>query len=202
MNGFIDQVLMWLSDNAYYLGLWSGIAIALAILFPLLNMLLTHLTYKYEISTYGNVPNPPSFTEEQKMLLKKALFWWGRQCDRWYTTTDKKVDELLNGRDINLVDFERIGDATQVGKLYGVNKPSEEVQSVFDELQKAMIPVEMRLRDEVKYKKTNQSLIKEADVLGRQLNIARYSAIAAIASTIATMFLTYIAYLDSISKCN
>ena len=200
INAYVDEILTWFTQAAYYGGLGSGALISLFVFSLMLNKLLLHLTYKYEVSTFGNVQNIPLLSDEQKNLLKKAVYFWDNQCDGWYTTTSHSVDKLLNGQDINVIDFRRIGEATQIGNWENRYKTTEKNQAVFDELYKVMMPVKLKLENEVEYKKINQNLIKDADVLGRQLKIAHYSAVAAIASALASAFLAYITYLQVFSN--
>lgn len=184
-----------LFEASYYLGVVTGVLIAVVILGSVFNRLLTYLTFRYETSTYGAVSNPPELTQEQKNLLTNTLCWWNKQCDSWYITKSICIDKVLAGKKINLIDVQRISDSTQVGKQFGRFEPSEEIQKVFDEFQISLSKLEEKLQQEVDYKKLNHQLVKEMDILSKQLKIARYSAIAALASAIATGLLTYLTYI-------
>lgn len=160
---------------------------------PLLNKLLTRLTYHYETTTSGKVLNPPNLTKNQVELLKETLFWWNKQCDSWYITDSSCVDKALSGQNINLEDVRRIIDATQVGHLHG-REPSPKDKAAFNKFKKALKQTEKELSAEVSFNKLHKKTIDEIDVLTKQLKIAQYSAMAAIASAFATAFLAYITY--------
>lgn len=183
----------WFFQASYYVGIGTGMIISMVILAPLLNRLLTRLTYHYETTTFGQVPNPPKLTKSQIELLKETLFWWNKQCDSWYITDSACVDKALNGQEINLVDVRRIRDATQVGHMCG-KKPPPKAKTAFNKFEQVLAQAEKELSAEVSFKKSRKKLVQEMDVMTKQLKIAQYSAIAAIASACATAFLAYITY--------
>lgn len=186
----------WLFQGSYYVGIGTGLIISGAILFPLLNKLLTHLTYRYETTTFATVIDPPELTKDQIKLLKDTLYWWNLQCDRWYITEPACVDKALIGQEINLIDVHRLRDSTRVGDLCG-KKASPETQNIFDDLEKALARTEAELAEKVRFKKIREKLVDDMDVVTKQLSIAKYSAIAAMASAAAAAFTAYITYLNT-----
>ncbi len=86
-------------------------------------------------------------------------------------------------------------NSTHVGHLCGKKAPAK-TQTAFNKLQKALAKTEEDLRAKVKFKKSRKKLLDEMDIMSKQLNIAKYSAIAAIASAVATAFLAYITYMN------
>lgn len=195
-DSLLENISTPLSETPYYLGLWSGILITVVIFVPVFNKILTHLTFGEELSTHGIVPNPPELTKKQKDDLKDALLWWNKQCDSWYITKLSSVDKALIGEKINLLDIQRIGDATQVGKTFARYKQPKETQEIFDEFKKSLSKIECKLKKEIDYRRLNHKITKEIDTLSKQLKIAKYSAVAAIASAIATGLLAYYALVQ------
>lgn len=203
LSSWLEMAVNWFSANffpllfevSYYLGVGTGILIGAIIFSFFVNKILTYLTFRHEISALGVVPDPPVLTEVQKKLLKETLFWWNKQCDSWYMTSPACVDKALTGKKINLIDVQRISDSTQVGKDHQRFVPSKETQKLFDDFQKSLMILDRKLQHEVDYKKLNYKLVKETDILSKQLKIAQYSALAAVASAIATGFLTYLTYM-------
>lgn len=202
LENIYAEIVSWLSQASYYGGLVSGLLILAFIIIPILNRILIHLTLKHEVSTYGAISNPPPFTEGQKSSLKEALWWWNKQCDGWYISQLSCLDKALTGQKINLADIQRLSDSTQVGKYYNKKyEVSQKTQEAFDALDKSLRETEEKLIKEIEYKKLNSKIIKQVDIVSQNVTLAKYSAIAAVSSALATGLLTYFTFLNRLPPC-
>ncbi len=185
----------WMFQLPYLIGMGVGVIIGLFSL----NKLLVRLFMGHEVSTFGVVENPPKLSGKQIATLKESLYWWNRQCDRWYITEPSSVDKIYTARKINLVDVQRISDAIRHGDMFV--KISKKDKAKFKLLDECLVKTERLLIDEINYKKTHAKVIDELDTLSKQLKITHYAAMAAIASAVATGVMAYMSYSEAINPC-
>jgi len=195
----VKEFFIRIFHEPYTLGMFVGGALSVLVFGHLLNKLLTYLLLGDKISTFGIVKTPPKLSRKQIALLKETLLWWNYQCDKWYFSQPSCVDDALKGRRINLIDIQRLGDATCMGYLNRTisNKMSKEDKRVFTKLRKVLAEVEKEALHELENRKLHDMLIGEMDSLNKQLRISFFAAIAALASAVATISLAVMTYFNN-----
>lgn len=166
-------------------------------LIPVLNKILTVLTFGDELKFAGVLVGAPELSSQQISILRNRLDRINREEDGWYRTDLASVDRLLAGRQINLVDVRRIMYAAEKSSYWQSSSRfgSEEDQVLFDALAVKVLDLARELGAKMDFIRIHREIVDEMDIVGAQLSTAKWAAVASVASAFAAIAMACIAYV-------
>jgi|GEM_PF-5821071 len=132
-------------------------------------------------------------TDKQKSALKEGLYKANHNSDRWYEANMDCVDRLSSGKELNLLEMHRLANGLS---WFPYLFEDAEDKPVYEKVRKALWSEIPKLEQKVEEIKRHEKLVAELDVASKQIQIAKWSAVAAGASAIASIAVACVAYLQ------
>jgi hypothetical protein len=164
------------------------------LLLPRFDRFLVFIFNREEVKNVTTIESPPKLNDEQINYLKETLKWWNFQCDGWYRTEPIAVDNLLASQAVNLIDLRRISQSISYG--LSLKKIPEKHSQTLKKLKVCCHEGIEKICKEIQDKKAFNEIIDQTDILNKQVSASKMSAVAALASAIATVMLVIFTFMS------